>query len=185
MTIYKYVVDENINKAKKPVKVRSKTGKVFTQMREEGKGAKTKTPKILYHVAFTEKVPKIKEEGVRPLQPTNWVQAGNKKRYGGGEVYAFEHPEDAFRWAAKMDWEFNKEMGSGKISVVRAKNDEEWEIDENDPMSQAGSKGNWLKHDLGIKKENIQDAVPLTIDITRKITAGDTEKLDSLFKKEK
>ena len=36
----KYEINDssnNIEKAKKPVQVRSKTGKIFTQMREEGK----------------------------------------------------------------------------------------------------------------------------------------------------
>lgn len=171
-----------IEKTKKPVQVKSKTGKVFTQMREAAKEeGKTKTPRFIYHVTFTDKVPKIQKEGVLLLQSTNWVKEGDKKRYGGGEVYAFEHPEDAVRWAAKMDWEFNKQMGSGKISVIQAKNDKTWKIDENDPMSQAGSEGSWLNSDEGISASDITKIVPIDLSITRQLSGMSGNKIKEIF----
>ena len=102
------------------------------------------TASILYHVTTTKNASKIKKKGIVPMQPTNWVD-GSGDRYGEGEIYAFDHIEDALRWAAKMDWDFNKKMGSGDISIIKFKNDGDWDVDTNDPLSQAANKGKWYK----------------------------------------
>jgi hypothetical protein len=116
----------------------------------------------LYHVTHTDRVPNIQEKGILPLQTSNWVQQGNKQRYGGGDIYAFTNKEDAKRWAAKMDWTFNQKMGSGKVSVVtlRRPKNAKFQIDTNDPLSQVGNKGQCLKTKNYISPENIVSAEP-------------------------
>jgi hypothetical protein len=68
---------------------------------------------ILYHVTHSAKSAKIQREGLRPMQTSNWKKAGSGERYGRGEVHAFEFPEDARRWAAKMEWDVYHSTGSG------------------------------------------------------------------------
>jgi hypothetical protein len=135
---------------------------------------------FVYHVTRTDAIPKIQEKGILPLQTSNWVQAASKERYGGGEIFVFEHPTDAMKWAAKMDWEFNKDMGSGKISVVQLKRTDDpktgrWMVDEADPLSQAGGKGRWLKKRGRVAPEDVVRAVPLTLELTRRMTAQDPD----------
>jgi len=101
----------------------------------------------IYHVTHTHHVPKIQKQGIMPMKTSNWVKAGDKERYGGGEVYAFTHKADAEQWAGRMDWAHHQKLGSGKISIITAKrpHDREFEVDHNDPLSQAGKKGDWIK----------------------------------------
>jgi len=127
----------------------------------------------VYHVTHTNLVGKIQKEGLRPMQTSNWVRQGDKQRYGKGEVYAFEHPQDALRWAAKMDWEFNKQTGSGKISLLKVDPaGRTWRVDQSDPLGQASAKGKWLKSDGGIPAKQIQDAKPFTQDLVKHLTHG-------------
>lgn len=139
--------------------------------------------KKLYHVTHSDRVPRIKSEGILPAQTSNWVDAATKQRYGGGEVFAFTHPEDAVRWAAKMDWEFNKEMGSGKISVVTFDGGKrDWKIDEADPLSHAGHKGDWVKTVGKIDAKDIKKVTQITGDLVRAVVKGDPIKLGSVYK---
>ena len=112
----------------------------------------------IYHVTHTKHVAKIQKQGLRPMQTSNWVK-GKKdgERYGGGEVYAFTHKADAQRWAGNMDWHHNQTLGSGKISIVTARRpkDRKFEVDENDPLSQSGSKGPWIKTHGSIEPHHI------------------------------
>jgi len=134
----------------------------------------------LYHVTHTDKVPLIQKKGLLPMQTSNWVKGGGD-RYGQGEVYAFTDLKDAIRWAARMDWDFNKNIGTGKISVLRFKKSSDWEIDENDPMSQASKKGDWLKKIGRVMPEEIDKTVPITTDITQKLTDWDAEFGEEIF----
>lgn len=116
----------------------------------------------LYHVTHTKHVGKIQKHGLKPMQTSNWVKAGDKERYGGGEVYTFTHKDDAHQWAGRMDWAHHQKLGSGNISIVTVKKpkDHKFEVDDNDPLSQAGQKGKWLKthapiaahHIVGVEK---------------------------------
>lgn len=117
----------------------------------------------LYHVTHTHHVPSIQKGGLRWMAaPSNWVRAGDKERYGEGEIYAFTDPHDAHRWAAKMDWEFNRKMGSGKVSVVHFKGDpDQWEPDTGDFVSQAGARGKWLKSQNPVPADRIQRIYPV------------------------
>lgn len=132
----------------------------------------------LYHVTHTSKVPSIQAKGIMPLQESNWVKGDSKDRYGEGEIFAFNDPRDAVRWAGKMDWEFNQGMGTGKISIVIFKpGKEEWKVDDADPMSQAAAKGQWLKAHGVIKPEQIIKVVPVNGDMTRAVVQGKPLKL--------
>ena len=123
----------------------------------------------IYHATLTENVESIKKTGLNPMKPTLWKQQGSGKRYGKGEVYAFENKRDAMRWAAKMDYGFNKETGSGKVSIVTAKKQGAWEVDNNDPLSHASSKGNWLKSTKGVAPEDIISVEPFTREQARSL----------------
>jgi hypothetical protein len=126
------------------------------------------TGKYLYHVTNTDKIPKIKKKGLIPMQTSNWVKGGGE-RYGAGEIYAFEHPRDAVNWAAKMDWDLNTWMGTGKISIIKFKNSGDWDIDENDPITQMGKKGNWVKKFTRIMPEDIISITPFTEKMAKRL----------------
>lgn len=121
---------------------------------------------IVYHVTLTENIPEIKKNGLLMMKTSNW-KTGSGERYGSGEIYAMTHPEDAVRWAAKMDWNMYQGTGSGKISIIKFDGGDGWEVDKNDPMSQATNKGKWLKKVGAVKPEDIIKIVPVTIDMTR------------------
>jgi len=118
--------------------------------------------KALYHVTFTENVPTIRAKGILPMQTSNWIKAGDSSRYGSGEIYAFENELDAHRWAAKMGWEFFKDYTSGGISVVKFKSSAGWEVDDNDPLSQAASHGRWLKKIGSVSPKDIIGSTAIT-----------------------
>ena len=125
-------------------------------------------PGNLYHVTFTESVPKIQAKGILPLQSSNWVQAGSKQRYGSGEIFAFDNAVDAIRWASRMDWDFHQQIGSGKISIITFVSDQPWEIDTSDPLGQASATGHWLKRRRFVPAEDIISATTLTSEMARK-----------------
>src|SRR5271170_1949075 len=129
--------------------------------------------KIFYHVTQTAKVPKIKQEGIVPLQSSNWVKGKGGDRYGEGEIYACDNLRDAVRWGAKMDWDFNHEMGSGKISIIAFEaGNAKWEVDENDPIQQMQNKGHWMKLVGNVKPAQITKVVPININMTRAVVQG-------------
>lgn len=137
----------------------------------------------LYHVTKTSSVKSILKKGIQPLHTSNWV-TGFGKRYGEGEIFAFEHIADAMRWSSHMDWELHKDLGTGKISIVEFINDGEWEADESDPISQLGRKGNWLKRFRPVPAANIVASKPFTKAMVKKVVAGNPEdELPDLFDK--
>lgn len=117
----------------------------------------------VYHVTHTDRLPSITKKGLLPMQTSNWLKAGDKERYGSGEIFVSTNKQDAIRWGAKMDWEFNKRMGSGKISLLTLDGSEQdWEVDDADPISQAGNRGQWLKSYGNISPDKIIKSEPLT-----------------------
>ena len=129
----------------------------------------------IYHVTLTKNVPKILKQGIKPFQTTNWVKAGSGERYGEGQIYSFSHPADAARWAAKTDWSFNKSMGSGKVSIIKAGRSEGWEKDpaqDESPLDSAGSKGDWLRRYKAVPPSEIIKVVPFTSDKVKAMTGG-------------
>lgn len=119
----------------------------------------------LYHVALTKHIPSILQKGITHFNPSNWIKAGSKERYGEGDIYAFENEQDAIRWAAKMDWEFHKKMGSGNVSVIEFLADKTaWKDDAADPIGQAGTTGKWLKSHVAVKPTDIKGHYPVTVE---------------------
>ena len=122
----------------------------------------------LYHVAATSNVPKIQHKGILPLQTSNWIQAGTGERYGGGYIFAFDHINDAVRWAAKWDWDKNQTMGSKKISIIAFTDDlANWQEDDADPIAHAGSSGRWFKKQGRVKPEQITGVNTVTKDLIK------------------
>ena len=132
-------------------------------------GEKLLPPK-LYHVTLTKHLPAIAREGLVRRQTSNWKMGSETgKRYGKGDVYAFESKLDAFNWALKWDWDLTREyrspeeasfvVGSGKVAILEIKNVfDDWQLDENDPVSQSGANGRWLKRPGDIGPEYILSA---------------------------
>lgn len=104
---------------------------------------------VVYHVTNINSVAKILKQGIRfrPVsQKANWSNSAGKP-LGGGEIYAFEEKVDAWRWAAKWDWDMSQAMGTGKVVVLTLETGEgvKWDPDFTDPLTQSGSEGQWLK----------------------------------------
>jgi len=139
-------------------------------------------PAVLYHVTRTSLVPKIRKQGILPMQSSNWIQRGSGERYGAGEVFAFEAVSDAVRWAAKWDWILSQSLGSGKVSIIeffarptlpeRARVHEKaggWTVDTADPISQAGSEGRWFKSISKVWPDQIIGVAVVTPDRIRQV----------------
>jgi len=125
---------------------------------------------IVYHVAETKNVRSIRKRGLRRFMPSNWIKAGSKERYGGGEIFAFESEHDAIRWAGRMDWDLHQSTGTGKISVITVSAPNHvWTVDEADPLSQAGARGRWLKSEMPVPAVAIGESRPITHDIIRSL----------------
>lgn len=125
----------------------------------------------LYHVTLTKNINNITKKGLIPFRPTNWVKAGNLERYGDGSLFAFEHLKDAIRWACRWDWDLNKNLGTGKISILVFNTDmSKWQIDDADPLGQAGASGKWLKSMSPVPAKDIQKVIPLTPNLVRQAT---------------
>lgn len=154
--------------------IRKELEKVHAELKRRGpRWQESLSEATLYHVTHTKLVPKIRRDGLLPLQPTNW-KMGSGERYGqAGEVFAFTDLFDAIRWAAKMDWDFNQGTGTGKISVLTLDSTKEkWQTDTADPMSQAGIRGRWVKTVGHIPPEQIKKATPLTSAMVKKLVAN-------------
>lgn len=111
----------------------------------------------LYHATFTKKVPSIMKQGLRQFETSNWVEAGTGKRYNEeAGIFAFEHPEDAFKWAFKMEWEFKEDA-----SIVRIKLSDVWEQDPSGDINLQIGKGRSLRSLRNIPASDIIDVFPM------------------------
>jgi hypothetical protein len=117
----------------------------------------------MYHVTLTKYVSSIVQQGIRRYaRPSNWVNKA-RERYGEGYIFAFESWWDAVRWAGKMDWEFNQNMGTGKISIIEFTPDcEIWETDESDPLTRASYIAAWVKCRTQVRANQIISAPVVT-----------------------
>ena len=85
----------------------------------------------LYHVTFSKSLPDIQERGLDPLSGSLWRQAGTGDRYQDQpSVFSFQDPEEALRWASKMEWEFRDDIsGPSDISIIKLRGGDKWESD--------------------------------------------------------
>jgi len=112
----------------------------------------------LYHATFTEKVPSILKKGLRQFQDSNWLQAGTGERYNeDAGIFAFEHPEDALKWALKMEWEFKTD----DLSIVRIKPTKQWEQDPSTDVNLQFGKGRSMRRLGNAPATDIIDVFPI------------------------
>jgi len=122
-------------------------------------GERQATPKYLYHVTFTENIPNIEEKGLEQFHTSNWIKGPEGERYNKeAGIFAFDHPQDAITWAAKMEWEFRDD--DSDIAIVRLamqEGEEVWGDDPSEDISLARS-GKSLRSRRNIKADKIIDA---------------------------
>jgi hypothetical protein len=119
---------------------------------------------VYYHCCLTKQVPSILKKGILLLQRSNWLKGNSGERYGGGFIYAFENHRDALLWARNWDWQVSKKPYSGDISIVQFTADpSEWMVDDNDPITQSGSHGRWLKKDRRVPPSDILSVEQFTM----------------------
>lgn len=134
-----------------------------------------------YHVTWTKLVPKIRKQGLRVMQTSNWVRSSTQQRYGGGEIFAFANHWDAIRWAGKMDWDSFKAIGTGRVSILTLNHEGPWDSDFADTFTQMMHEGQWLKVFHAIPAEHIVKAEPVTSDMVRALVAHDREPREARF----
>jgi len=127
---------------------------------------------FLYHVTDNKAVLFIDKNGIVPKKVSNWVKAGGGNFGKGNEVFAFEDASDAIRWAARMDWEFNKDTGSGKIVIVKIRKTGNWTEDTNDLLSHLGSRGKWLKKVGKVDRSDIVSITPVTSEMVKQMVSS-------------
>ena len=103
----------------------------------------------VYHATFTNRIGKIKEQGVSPLGggTTNWEKAGGGRYQAEPAVYAFDSPEAALRWAKKMKYEFKE-----PVSIIKAKRSGQWA---DDPSADPSFHGKPIQSPDSIKPDDI------------------------------
>lgn len=136
---------------------------------ENGEVSSQEGEEVVWHVTTSDNWKKIDKEGLRPMQTSNFVQAGSGKRYGNGEIYSFRNFDDAVRMAARMDWNKNNTFGSGQIQILAVADTKDWEVDTNDPLTQSSKKGDWLKKMAAISRDKIIKAIPFNGDLAERM----------------
>lgn len=115
-------------------------------------------PQYLYHVTLSKNVARITKEGLKQFEPSNWAIAGTGERYNEeAGIFAFEHPEDAFKWALRMEWEFK----TPDISIVRINLGDMWEQDPSEDVTLRYGKGKSLRSRRNIPASEIIDVFPV------------------------
>lgn len=82
---------------------------------------------VLYHATKAANIMDIMKNGLTFFNDSLWVQASNQDgRYQGDDpsIFAFTHPIDAWRWANKIEWEFDT-----PAMILKIKNNGKWEAD--------------------------------------------------------
>ena len=133
-----------------------------------------------YHVTFTSKVPAIMSKGLTLFNTSNWKRAGNGERYNqDGGVFAFEHPEDAFRWAFRMNYDFDK-----PTSIVRIRPISDWGADPSQDIHLQMGQGRALRSQNAIPADQIVDSFDLEdFSNPRELGISQPEWVDQIIKK--
>jgi hypothetical protein len=126
----------------------------FTQLCEKNEQGSPS----LYHATFSKNVPGILKKGLRQFEDSLWVQSGTGERYNEeAGIFAFEHPEDALKWALKMEWEFE----TPDISIIRFKPNEQWEQDPAMDIGLQLGKGRSLRSLRNVPASDMIDVFPI------------------------
>lgn len=114
---------------------------------------------VLYHVTLLAYVAPILANGLRRgANRPNWTR-GNGEPYGGEHVYVCSDLDDAIRWGARMEWHLFEGYGTRMISVLDVDDDRWWSTDVNDPLTQIGLKGRWLKRKRSVEPKYLGMAI--------------------------
>jgi len=133
----------------------------------------------LYHVTFSKNLPEIQKRGLDPLSASLWRHAGTGERYQDQpSVFSFRDPEEALRWAWKMEWEFRDDISDpSDISIVKLRGGDKWE---SDPAAGAPDIGKTSMRSLGhIPSSDILDTMGLPLgagineEFERQVPGGD------------
>jgi hypothetical protein len=109
---------------------------------------------FVYHATMAKNLGKIMQKGLTFFNPSLWVKAGDGERYQDEpSAFAFEHPVDAWRWAAKMEWEFKE-----PAVVIILKRGNSWGQDPSDDISLQMGKGKALQSKETIPASDIVGA---------------------------
>jgi len=121
-----------------------------------GKVTESAGGQFVYHAAMARDFGSIMQKGLTMFNPSRWAKAGDPdERYqqDGPSVFAFEHPVDAWRWAAKMEWEFKE-----PAVVIKFKRGDSWEQDPSDDIGLQMGKGRALESKRTIPASDIVGA---------------------------
>lgn len=129
--------------------------------------------KYLYHVTFTKNVPSIVKSGLEQFHPSLWTKGDASTRYNDeAGVFAFEHPEDALKWCAKMEWEFRD--NDPDISILRIHPSDDWDADPTQDIGLMFGKGRPMRSQVNIKASDVLDhfkysefGTPMSNDMTQ------------------
>ena len=80
----------------------------------------------VYHATKAANLGQIMQKGLTFFNDSLWVKAADpSERYQDGpSVFAFENPMPAFRWAHKIEWEFDT-----PAVIIKLKRGDSWEQD--------------------------------------------------------
>jgi len=117
------------------------------------------TPGIFYHVTFKSRLKSILKNGITSGHKRNWNNAFGAKLGKNDQVYIFTDFTSAVRWAARMEWDFEKD-----IVIIRLRfdgdhsRDDHWEND-----------GTWWSTSSHISPDQIIDVIPLVLTMKQEV----------------
>ena len=81
---------------------------------------------FVYHATKAANLGKIMQKGLTFFNDSLWVSGAKpEERYQDGpSVFAFENPLPAFRWAHKIEWDFET-----PAVIIKLKRNRSWELD--------------------------------------------------------
>lgn len=140
----------------------------FTEAGKEGvKAEAMAVTATVYHVAASDDVPSIMQNGIIPNK-----KGRLKNQMGGalsdkGKVYVFSDFDDAARWA------FRSEFGTGKKQTILKIGENPASFETDTHFESAGATGDWLKREGVIPPENIVGGQEFTPEMASRISLNE------------
>ena len=112
----------------------------------------------IYHATEAKNLGTIMQKGLTFFNPTLWTSAANPDdRYNADpSVFAFENPMPAFRWAHKIEWEFET-----PAVIIKLKWSDAWDTDPSPDFMMTMGDGRALQSMTPIPASDIIGAVLL------------------------
>jgi hypothetical protein len=124
------------------------------------------TNPVYYHATFSSRVPTILKQGLVLGKRRTWGRASGG-RQGLRAIYLFSDPVMAVRWAHKMQFDFDR---PASILVIE---NPPGDITADDHVEAQMNGRTWFHTNEPIPPECIARVVPLTLDLTRAVVAGE------------